>query len=117
MEGSRFTDDTINIHNTVFPSSKNLGICIQSYLKRSENDVDKLLRIGGKIRLVKGAYNESPLVAYKSRKEIDKNYVRLMKRLFKDNLSLFSIATHDDKLIYETKRMNENTPRASSSHY
>lgn len=111
MEGSRFTDATIGIHNTVFSVSKNIGICIQSYLRRSEYDVDELLKIGGKIRLVKGAYNESATVAYKSRKEIDKNYLRLMKRLFRDSSSMFSVATHDDKLIHEATRMSEGYPK------
>jgi proline dehydrogenase len=111
MEGSRFTEDTINIYNDVFSGNKNVGICIQSYLKRSENDVEKLLRIGGKIRVVKGAYNEPATIAYKTRKEIDKNYTALMERLFKASVSVFSVATHDDKLVHEAIRMSEKYPR------
>jgi proline dehydrogenase len=111
MESSSFTDDTINIYNGVFSTNKNVGLCIQSYLKRSENDVDELLRIGGKIRLVKGAYNEPATLAYKTRKEIDKNYTTLMERLFKASVGLFSVATHDDKLLNEAIRMNEKHPR------
>lgn len=106
MESSRFTDDTIHIYDAVFSSSKNVGLCIQSYLRRSEHDVDELVRIGGKIRLVKGAYREPETIAYKARKEIDKNYMKLMERLFKNSTSLFSVATHDERLIYETIRMN-----------
>jgi proline dehydrogenase len=107
MESSRFTDDTINIYKTVFSTNKNIGICIQSYLRRSEHDIEELLRIDGKIRLVKGAYNEPATIAYKTRKDIDKNYVRLMERLFKTSVSVFSVATHDDKLINEAIRMSE----------
>lgn len=107
MESSEFTDDTIRIYETVFSRSKNIGICIQSYLRRSENDIDKLLRIHGKIRLVKGAYNEPTTIAYKSRKEINKNYTRIMAHLFKDSESLFSVATHDDTLVYEAMRMSK----------
>jgi len=66
-----------------------------------------LLGIGGKIRLVKGAYNEPSTIAYKSRKEIDTNYVELMEHLFKDSASLFSVATHDDKLVHEAMRMSK----------
>lgn len=107
MEGSEFTDATINIYNTLFSASKNIGICIQAYLRRSENDIEELLRIGGKIRLVKGAYNEPATIAYKSRKEIDKNYAELMEHLFKENSSLFSVATHDDRLVHEAMRMSK----------
>jgi proline dehydrogenase len=107
MEGSRFTDDTINIYNDVFSANKNVGICIQSYLKRSEYDVEKLLRIGAKIRLVKGAYNEPSTIAYKTKKDIDKNYARLMERLFKTSVSIFSVATHDDRLVNEAVRMSQ----------
>ena len=111
MESSRFTDDTINIYKTVFATNKNVGICIQSYLRRSELDVEKLLRMGGKIRLVKGAYNEPPTIAYKTRKEIDRNYARLMERLFKTTTSVFSVATHDDKLVDKAIRINEKYPK------
>jgi proline dehydrogenase len=111
MESSRFTEETINIYDDVFSTNKNVGICIQSCLKRSENDVEKLLRIGGKIRLVKGAYNEPATIAYKTRKEIDRNYTTLMERLFKASLSVFSVATHDDKLVHEAIRMSEKYPR------
>jgi proline dehydrogenase len=111
MESSKFTDDTVSIYKTVFSSSKNVGICIQSYLRRSEYDIGELLRIGGKIRLVKGAYDEPATIAYKSRKEIDKNYARLMARLFRDGSSLFSVATHDDKLVHEAIRMSEKYPK------
>jgi proline dehydrogenase len=106
MESSRFTDGTIHIYDAVFSTKKNVGLCIQSYLRRSEHDVEELLRIGGKIRLVKGAYREPETIAYKSRKEIDKNYMKLMERLFKNSTSLFSVATHDERLIYEAIRMN-----------
>jgi proline dehydrogenase len=111
MESSRFTEDSINIYNDVFSANKNVGICIQSYLKRSENDVEKLLRIGGKMRLVKGAYNEPATIAYKTRKEIDRNYTTLMERLFKASVGIFSVATHDDKLVHEAIRMSEKYPR------
>jgi proline dehydrogenase len=111
MESSKFTDDTMNIYKTVFSARKNVGICIQCYLKRSEYDIEELLRIGGKIRLVKGAYDEPATIAYKSRKEIDKNYARLMARLFKGGSNLFSVATHDEKLVYEAIRMSERYPK------
>jgi proline dehydrogenase len=111
MESSGFTDDTIRIYGDVFSTCKNVGLCIQSYLRRSEHDVGELLGIGGKIRLVKGAYREPGTIAFKSRKEIDENYMKLMERLFKDSTSLFSVATHDDRLVLEAIRMSEKFPK------
>jgi len=111
MESSRFTDDTINIYKALFATNKNVGICIQAYLRRSEEDIEELVGIGGKIRLVKGAYNEPKTIAYKTRKDIDRNYARLMERLFRTSSNLFSVATHDDALVEEAIRMSEKRPK------
>lgn len=107
MESSKFTSDTVDIYSSVFSKYRNIGICIQSYLRRSKADIDRLVKIGGKIRLVKGAYNESSRVAYKSRKEVRENYSKLMKFLFRNSRNLFSIATHDDDLIEKAMRLND----------
>lgn len=111
MESSKFTDDTIKIYETVFSKGKNIGICVQSYLRRSEHDIEELLRIDGKIRLVKGAYNEPTTIAYKSKEKIDKNYEKLMAHLFRDSASLFSVATHDDRLIHEAIKISKEYPK------
>jgi proline dehydrogenase len=106
MESSRYTSKTIEIYLKSLDDYKNLGIAIQAYLKRSLNDVNKILKYGGEIRLVKGAYNEPSSVAYKKKSEINKNFLKLMEIIFK-NSNKFTIATHDEKLIYESIKLSK----------
>lgn len=100
MENSPFTTQTIDIYKQVLARNPNTGIAIQSYLKRSENDVRELLPLGAKIRLVKGAYNESSDVAIKEKRLVSDNFTKLTRMLFEyPGRNFFAIATHDDKLI------------------
>ncbi len=98
MESSDHTDETLELYYDLFSRYERLGIAIQANLKRSYDDVRDLIRHGAKIRLVKGAYRENGKIAYKTRKEVDQNYLKIMKMLFKD-ANEFGIATHDSKLI------------------
>ncbi|MEO9308334.1 MAG: proline dehydrogenase family protein [Nitrososphaera sp.] len=98
MESSEYTSDTFAIYLSLFEKYERLGIVIQANLKRTQKDLEMLLRKGAKIRLVKGAYHESPKNAYRTRHDVDENYKKLMKRLF-DDANEFAIATHDSKLI------------------
>ncbi|MEM2102195.1 MAG: proline dehydrogenase family protein [Candidatus Bathyarchaeia archaeon] len=107
MESSRFTEATLDVYCDVFSRWKGLGVCVQSYLKRSKSDVEGLVKIGGKIRLVKGAYNEAASIAYKSKTDVNANYARLMEYLFRNSQSLFSISTHDNTLIRMAVRLDE----------
>ena len=100
MEGSTRTDKTISIYKKVLDNYPDSGLAVQAYLNRSENDVKSILPLGAKIRLVKGAYNESSEIALKGKKEISDNFARLAKLLFTNpKKSFFAIATHDSKLI------------------
>ncbi|HXX05400.1 MAG TPA: proline dehydrogenase family protein [Candidatus Bathyarchaeia archaeon] len=98
MESSEHTDDTISIYRSLFEKYERVGIAIQANLKRSIQDVDIILKSGGKIRLVKGAYRETSRTAYKTRHEVDENYKKIMEMLFQ-NGNEFAIATHDSVLI------------------
>jgi proline dehydrogenase len=98
MEASDHTDEIIELYNSFFSRYERLGLALQSNLKRTENDLDDLIEKGAKIRLVKGAYREKSQIAYKSKEEVDKNYVKLMRKLFKYS-NEFGIATHDSKII------------------
>ncbi len=98
MESSEHTDETIEIYYDLFARYERLGIAIQANLKRTKNDLIDLLEHGAKIRLVKGAYKENSRIAFQTKEKVDKNYVRLMKILFK-NGNEFGIATHDSKMI------------------
>jgi proline dehydrogenase len=106
MENSPYTEDTIYIYLEVFKKFKNVGVAIQSNLKRSDSDVRRIAASGGIIRLVKGAYSEKTDIAYTSRKDITINYSKLMGYLFFKS-PFFAIATHDDLLINEALVVNE----------
>jgi len=103
MEGSNYTQRTIELVKRVRMQSPAVGTVIQSYLYRSEQDVQDLLAYGCRIRLCKGAYKEPEEVAYKSKADVDNNYVRLMKMLLTSGF-YHGIATHDPKMIAATIR-------------
>src|SRR5919112_1889240 len=78
-----------------------MGIVVQSYLRRTSGDVQELLKIPARIRLCKGAYNEPPEVAFPAKKDVDDNYVRLMQLLLASG-TYHGIATHDERMIAAT---------------
>lgn len=110
MESSPYTEDTIDIYLEVLRSYGDMGVAIQSNLRRTEEDVRRLLERGGKIRLVKGAYTEKREIAYKTKKEIDENLAKIMRLLFERGEN-FAIATHDDKLIRKSIEMSRLLPK------
>jgi proline dehydrogenase len=103
MEGSIYTQRTIELVKRVRAQTPTVGTVIQSYLYRSESDVHDLLSYGCRIRLCKGAYKESVEVAYPSKADVDANYVRLMRILLPSGF-YHGIATHDPRMIAETIR-------------
>ncbi|HKW56994.1 MAG TPA: proline dehydrogenase family protein [Candidatus Acidoferrum sp.] len=103
MEGSTYTQRTIDLVKRVRARNPAVGTVIQSYLYRSERDVQELLGVGCRIRLCKGAYKELPEVAYPAKKDVDFNYVRLMKMLLPSGF-YHGVATHDPGMIAETIR-------------
>lgn len=107
MEGSSFTERTLAIFRRAYQQYKNVGVVIQSYLYRSENDIDDLIALGARVRLCKGAYNEPPNVAFPRKSKVDKNFISLMKKLLK-NGNYPAIATHDQKIIEQTKAFAES---------
>ncbi len=105
MEGSPFTARTVDAYLDFRRKFDNVGTAIQAYLKRSEEDVGRIVDRRGIIRLCKGAYNESPQIVYKRRKQIDENFSKLMRVMFERSKG-FAIATHDEKLIEEAVRLS-----------
>ncbi len=102
MEGSPYTQKTIDFTRKIHPLHPGkIGTVIQSYLRRSEDDVVALCQDGIRIRLCKGAYQEPPEIAFPDKKDVDNNYVRLMKILLKSGV-YHGIATHDEKMIAGT---------------
>ena len=109
MEGSPYTDGTLKLYRQVRGRHRDVGVAIQSYLYRTEKDVGELLPIAPSLRLVKGAYNEPPQLAYPRKKDVDENYWRLAQRLltpavFKDGTRP-AFATHDTKLINKVEQL------------
>ena len=80
MEQSAYVDRTLAIYTRARRAKANVGVCIQAYLRRTENDLRSLLPLGGAIRLVKGAYNEPAEVAFPKKSEVDENYFRWRRR-------------------------------------
>ncbi len=101
MESSAHTDRTLRIFHRVFAEHKNVGIVIQSYLRRSEADIRELVRVGAPVRLCKGAYQEPASVAFQQKAEVDASFVRLM-RLLLDGGGKVAIASHDERMIDAT---------------
>jgi proline dehydrogenase len=98
MEGSAYTDRTLRIVKQARAESAAVGTVIQAYLYRGEEDVRDLLSIGCRIRLVKGAYKEPSRIAFRRMKDVDANFVKLMKILLPSG-TYHALATHDPKMI------------------
>jgi proline dehydrogenase len=103
MEAATYTRRTIDIVKQVRARNPAVGTVIQSYLYRSEKDVQELLSYGCRVRLCKGAYKESDEVAFARKKDVDGNYVRLMQMLLPSGF-YHAIATHDPRMIAQTIR-------------
>lgn len=102
MEGSDCTQDTLDVFKSLRKKHDNVGIVIQSYLYRSDRDVDEVLKLCGRIRLCKGAYKEPQKIAFPKKRQVDDNFLRLMQKMLLSGI-YHGIATHDEKLIEKTK--------------
>jgi len=106
MEGSTYTQRTLDITFKLFEQYKNVGVVIQAMLLRSESDIKELIKRGIRVRLCKGAYKEPESVAYQKKEQVNENYKKLMKMLLKEG-NYPAIATHDENMIEEAKRFIE----------
>ena len=105
MEGSPYTQRTLDFVHELhrMPGHAGaVGAVIQSYMRRAESDIEKLLAERIRIRLCKGAYKEPDEIAFQKKSEVDANYVRLMKVLMKSGV-YHGLATHDEKIIQQAK--------------
>ena len=102
MENSPYTDETIKTYKEILPSYRDLGLCLQANMRRTEADLKDLIPQGGIVRLVKGAYPETAEIVYKKRNDVDSNYARLMTMLFEGG-GRFALGTHDSKLIEKAR--------------
>ena len=106
MEDHSKTDVTLRIARQLHGEYPETGVVIQSYLRRSADDVAALIRDGIRVRLCKGAYDEPPTVAFASKAEVDESYRVIMERLLLEG-TYPAIATHDERLIGHAREFVE----------
>ncbi len=103
MEDSHRVDATLRVYRRLRAAGfRNTGIVLQSYLRRAERDLEELLPLRPALRIVKGAYDEPPEVAFQARRAIDANFLRLARMAMEAGLPV-ALATHDPRLIGEMK--------------
>jgi proline dehydrogenase len=103
MESSRYVDATLELYRELRSHYHNVGICLQSYLYRTVEDLASLVPLGAAIRLVKGAYMEPPDTAFPRKSDVDENFVRIAKRLLGEEARACGVrvgfGTHDVAVI------------------
>jgi proline dehydrogenase len=103
MEQSTYVDATLELYARARKANRNVGVCVQAYLRRTEKDVESLVSMGAAVRLVKGAYSEPPEIAFPKKVDVDENYFRLAQTLLGPEARRLGVraamATHDAKLI------------------
>jgi proline dehydrogenase len=108
MEGSAYVDATVALYERAAGAHRNVGLCIQAYLRRTPTDVARLLPLRPAFRLVKGAYDEPEAIAYRSRREVDTAFAGLAAQLLAatagGQVSRAILATHDTALIEQAAR-------------
>ncbi len=129
MEDSQWVEKTLQLFQSALErcSCENVGVVIQSYLYRSEDDVSNLLQAGSRIRLCKGAYKEPENIAYPQKSDVDENFDHLVNQLLSGSIAngnptlsgdgkippIPAVATHDEKRILFAKQQlaNLNYPK------
>ena len=103
MENSRYTETTLQVFETLWEQQyRNVGVALQAYLHRTEQDVRRMNELGARVRLVKGAYKEPAAVAHQQKTDVNAAFLRLARVLL-DHGTYAAIATHDERLIEEVR--------------
>jgi len=108
MEAASTTDDTLWVYENLLERYDNVGVCLQANLRRTDRDLERLVALGGKIRLTKGAYPEGPDIAYRRRDDVDRRYLRFLEALFRSRAD-FAVATHDGRMVERTLALAESS--------
>lgn len=120
MEGSPYTDVTLELYRAMRSKYPHTGVALQAYLRRSPQDLEQLLSIGATVRLVKGAYREPPDIALQSRREVDDAYIGLASRLLRSrsnpNAGRVIFGTHDLKLLQRIATFAQGNSIARSAY-
>lgn len=104
MEGSDYTDLTLDFfQERLFPDyGPHVGVVLQTALKRTTADTERMIALGARVRLCKGAYLEPPSIAYEDKADVDAQFVRLMEVLISRG-NYPGIATHDEAMVAATR--------------
>ena len=105
MESSAYTDRTLDLFEQyLYPLyPENVGIVLQSMLRRTQADVERAVRLHARVRLCKGAYREPPEIAFPEKSDVDDSYLRAMRRLMTAG-HYPGLATHDERIVEEAQR-------------
>ena len=108
MEASEYVDATLDLYRRLRADHQNVGVCLQSYLYRTEDDLESLLPLRPMIRLVKGAYRESSELAWLKKSDVDDAFLaraaQLMEAAKADPGVRIAFGTHDERIIDGIKR-------------
>jgi len=110
MEGSAYTERTVEMYARLHADHPNTGLCLQAYLHRTAGDLVRLMPSRPAIRLVKGAYAEPPAIAFTGKREVDANYLALCVLLLpevKRQRVRLVLGTHDVELVANVWRIAE----------
>jgi proline dehydrogenase len=109
MESSRYTARTLDLYARLRPANPHLACVVQAYLRRTTDDVERLIELGATVRLCKGAYREPPAIAYPDKRDVDASYARLAERLLDADALARGVypgfATHDERLQGHVRRL------------
>ena len=109
MEGSVYTQRTVELVKRIRARNPAIGTVIQAYLYRSEGDIQDLLAYGCRVRLCKGAYKESAEVAFERKRDVDANFVRLMQMLLPSG---FYHAHRDPRPAHDCEKPSDGRQRS-----
>jgi proline dehydrogenase len=109
IEGSQYTTRTFDLFAELRKKYENVGVALQANLRRSEQDLARLIELGASVRLCKGAYKEPPEIAFPKKREVNANFIKLMEMLLSPEArakgAYAAIATHDEKMIAYAKEL------------
>jgi proline dehydrogenase len=113
MEGTAYTDATLDLYRRVRSRYENTGLCVQAYLYRTAKDLESLIEMGAGIRLVKGAYREPPDKAFPRKSDVDENFFKLTQQLLSPEARAKGVraifGTHDPALIRRIKELGRSS--------
>jgi len=103
MESSAYTERTLDLYDRLHGTYSNLACVVQAYLRRTAQDIERLIDNGATVRLCKGAYREPPQIAFPDKRDVDASYARGIDRLLASDAMARGVypafATHDERLL------------------